>query len=255
MSKPLKDKIALVTGGAMGIGKSACVALAREGAKVVVSDRLDDKGEETADLIRKSDGEAIFVQADVSKAIEVEALIEKTVAAYGRLDCAFNNAGIGASRPGKTAEQDEEDFDRLIRVNLKGVWLCMKYELIQMLKQGGGVIVNNSSVAGLRANQIDTVGYIASKHGVSGITATAALEYADQGIRINAVCPGFTLTPMAEKAVQHNPRIEDMMKAMVPMKRWGNTKDVDETVVWLFSDAASYITGQNIVVDGGMLAK
>ncbi len=251
MQKLLNDKVALVTGGAMGIGKTTAQIFAREGARIVVVDIEAGGGEETVRLIKEAGGDAIFVKCDVTKAMEVKAAIKKTVDTYGRLDCAFNNAGIGI--PGTTVECSEEDWDRVLGVNLKGVWLCMKYELSQMLIQGGGVIVNTSSAGGL----IGTPGiaaYTASKHGVVGLTRTAALEHVTAGIRVNAVCPGSVPTPMLDPVVNH-PEMKAMLESKHPMGRFGTTEEIAEAVVWLCSDRASYVTGVAFPVDGGVTAQ
>ncbi len=251
MQKLLNDKVALVTGGAMGIGKTTAQIFAREGARIVVVDIEAGGGEETVRLIKEAGGDALFVKCDVTKAMEVKAAIKKTVDTYGRLDCAFNNAGIGI--PGTTVECSEEDWDRVLGVNLKGVWLCMKYELSQMLIQGGGVIVNTSSAGGL----IGTPGiaaYTASKHGVVGLTRTAALEHVTAGIRVNAVCPGSVPTPMLDPVVNH-PEMKAMLESKHPMGRFGTTEEIAEAVVWLCSDRASYVTGVAFPVDGGVTAQ
>lgn len=251
MEKLLYDKVALVTGGAMGIGKTTAQIFAREGARIVVVDIEAGGGEETVRLIKEAGGDALFVKCDVTKAMEVKAAIKKTVDTYGRLDCAFNNAGIGI--PGTTVECSEEDWDRVLDVNLKGVWLCMKYELSQMLIQGGGVIVNTSSAGGL----IGTPGiaaYTASKHGVVGLTRTAALEHVTAGIRVNAVCPGSVPTPMLDPVVNH-PEMKAMLESKHPMGRFGTTEEIAEAVVWLCSDRASYVTGVAFPVDGGVTAQ
>lgn len=251
--KRLDGKIALVTGGSSGIGRAAALAFAREGAKVVIADVLIEGSEETVQIIEKSGGQAIFFKTDVSKSDEVEVLIKKTAETYGRLDCAFNNAGVGGGRAA-TAKCTEEEWDRVIEINLKGVWLCMKYEIQQMLKQGGGAIVNTASVAGLVGFQ-GTPAYVASKHGVVGLTKAAALEYATSVIRINAVCPGVIRTPMIDRIVAARPQMEEVYTAMHPVGRLGEPEEIAEAVVWLCSDAASFVTGHAMVVDGGLVAQ
>ncbi len=249
MAELLTGKIALVTGGGSGIGRATSVVFAREGARVVVADVVVDGGEETIGMIKQAGGEAIFVQADVSKAAEVEALVQKAVDAYGRLDCSFNNAGIeGMFAP--TTEYPEDNWARVLAINLKGVWLCMKYELAQMLKQGGGAIVNTASVAGLVGSGLMSA-YVASKHGVVGLTKTAALEYAKSGIRVNAVCPGAISTPMMERGIAMRPEFGEMALAAEPVGRMGQP----EEVVWLCTEAASFVTGHAMTVDGGMVAQ
>ena len=198
-------------------------------------------------------GEAMLVRNDVTNAAHVEALVAKTVETYGRLDCAFNNAGVTGDIA-RTAECTEENWDRTMSVNLKGVWLAMKYEILQMLKQGGGVIVNNASVAGL-VGMRGGPAYSASKGGVVQLTRTAALEYAKLGIRINAVCPGFVSTPMTEDHTSANPDLEAWMKKVQPMGRLGTPEEVAEAVVWLCSDAASFVTGHPLVLDGGLVVQ
>ncbi len=249
----LDNKIALVTGAGSGIGRATALVFAREGAKVVVADIVVEGGQETVQQIEAAGGEAIFVKADVSQAADVEALVAKTVETYGRLDCAFNNAGIeGGVKP--TIDCTEEEFDRTIAVNLTGVWLCMKYELQQMLSQGGGAIVNTASVAGL-VGFPGLPDYVASKHGVVGLTKTAALEYAKSGIRVNAVCPGVIQTPMVERGAQLSPGFDELAVSMEPVGRFGQPSEIGEAVVWLCSDAASFVTGHPMVVDGGLVAQ
>ncbi|MCY4387282.1 MAG: SDR family oxidoreductase [Desulfurellaceae bacterium] len=249
----LDNKIALVTGAGSGIGRATALVFAREGAKVVVSDIVVEGGQETVQQIEAAGGEAIFVKADVSQAADVETLVAKTVETYGRLDCAFNNAGIeGGVKP--TIDCTEEEFDRTIAVNLTGVWLCMKYEIQQMLSQGGGTIVNTASAAGL-VGFPGLPDYVASKHGVVGLTKTAALEYAKSGIRVNAVCPGVIQTPMVERGAQLSPGFDELAVSMEPVGRFGQPAEIGEAVVWLCSDAASFVTGIPMQVDGGLVAQ
>ncbi len=251
MNKILKDRVALVTGGGSGIGRSTALAFAEEGAKVVVADVMVEGGEETVKMIKEAGGEAMFVKTDVSKAKEVEALVQKAVDEYSRLDCAFNNAGI-EGEISSLQEQSEENWDRVISINLKGVWLCMKYEIPQMLKQGSGAIVNTSSIAGLTGQ--GTIAYGASKHGVVGMTKVAALENATTGIRVNAVCPAAIHTSMVEKVMSSDPSIKAYIENMQPMGRVGQPEEVSQAVVWLCSDAASFTTGHALPIDGGLMA-
>ncbi|MCH7744572.1 MAG: SDR family oxidoreductase [Chloroflexi bacterium] len=251
MAGSFEGKVAVVTGGNSGIGRATAIKFAQEGAKVVIAARRVPEGEETVEMIRKAGGDAIFVKTDVTQAAEVEAMVNKTIQTYGRLDCAFNNAGGG--RGGLTHELTEDDWDFTINVNLKGVWLCMKYEIIEMLKQGGGSIVNDSSAAGLFGFVYSPI-YSASKHGVIGLTKSAALQYAKEGIRINAVCPGVVLTPMVEQAIANIPGIEDWFLSGEPIGRFGTSEEIAEATVWLCSDAASFVTGVAMPVDGGAIA-
>jgi len=253
MAGRVEGKIALVTGGGSGIGRASALAFAREGAKVVLADVIVEGGEETVGMIKKAGGEAIFVKADVSKATEVEALIAKAVETYGRLDCAYNNAGIEGSAA-TTTDYAEESWDRVIAINLKGVWLCMKYEIPQMLKQGGGTIVNTASAAGLVGFRRGSA-YVASKHGVVGLTKTAALEYAKSGVRVNAICPGAIDTPMMGRITDHRPQRAERMAAGEPVGRMGMPEEIAGAVVWLCSDAASFVTGHAMAVDGGLTAQ
>jgi len=245
----LEGKVALVTGGSSGIGRGTAQVFAREGAKVVVADILVEEGEETVRLIKKAGGEAIFVKCDVSKRAEVEAMVNKTVATYGALHCAFNNAGI-EGRMALSPDFEEEEWDNILDVNLKGVWLCLKHEIPQMLKQGGGTIVNTASVGGLVGLQ-GMSPYCASKGGVVQLTRTVALEYAQSKIRVNAVCPGGIRTPMAKRLAKQ-PQMGATQPA--PMRRWGNPEEVGEAVVWLCSDASSFVTGHCLTIDGGFVA-
>jgi NAD(P)-dependent dehydrogenase (short-subunit alcohol dehydrogenase family) len=253
MAGLVAGKVALVTGASSGIGRATALAFAREGAKVVVADVTVEGGEETVAQVKKAGGEAIFVKTDVSKAVEVEALVAKAVATYGRLDCAYNNAGIAGKA--KTVVDDTEDnWDRILAINLKGVWLCMKYEIAHMLKQGGGAIVNTASGAGLIGVRRGGA-YVASKHGVVGLTKTAALEYAKAGIRVNCVCPGPIDTPMLQGIGGSNQVVIERMVAAQPGGRLGKPAEIAEAAVWLCSDAASFVTGLPMPVDGGYTAQ
>lgn len=240
---PMKGKVAIVTGGGSGIGRSAALMFARKGAKVVIADIAAPGGEETAAMVKTAGGEALFVRTDVSRTDDVQAMVARTIAAYGRLDYAFNNAGVFTGLI-PLPEYTEEMWDKNINTNLKGVWLCMKHEIPHMLENGGGAIVNTSSIAGLVAFP-GHYGYAASKSGVIGITKVAALEYAASGVRVNAVCPAVIDTPMAVGL------LEDAYKALHPIGRFGKPEDVAATAVWLCSDEASFITGQILGVDGG----
>ena len=252
MAKELEGKIGLVTGGTSGIGRDTAILFATSGAKVVVSGRREKEGEETVKLIRDAGDDGVFVKADVSQATDVEALIRKVVERFGRLDIAFNNAGIeGVWVP--IVRQSEEDWDRTIAVNLKGVWLCLKYEIRQMLIQsGGGAIVNMASVTGLTGSA-GAAAYSASKHGVIGLTKSAALENAKSGIRINAVCPAVIETSMADRLFSA-PKVNEYVLGCHPIGRFGKPAEIAEAVLWMCSDRASFMTGQSLVLDGGFLA-
>ncbi len=249
----LDGKVALITGAGSGIGRASALAFAREGAKVAVADIVVEGGEETVRMVKEAGGEAFFIKVDVSNAAEVEAMVNTVVDTYGRIDCAYNNAGI-EGRLASTDEYPEDVFDKVIDINLTGVWLCMKYELPHMLKQGGGAIVNTASGAGL----IGVAGmsaYVASKHGVVGLTKTAALEYAKSGIRVNSVCPGLIQTPMVERITADQPQLGEALVAAEPVGRTGKPEEIAESVVWLSSDAASFVTGHAMSVDGGFVAQ
>jgi NAD(P)-dependent dehydrogenase (short-subunit alcohol dehydrogenase family) len=245
-------KVALVTGATSGIGRETAILFAKRGARVVVAGRREQEGQATVDLIRHAGGEGIFVNTDVSRASDVEFLVERTVEAFGGLDYAFNNAGTeGKWVP--IVEQTEEDWDQTIDTNLKGTWLCLKSEIRQMLKQGrGGAIVNNSSIAGFIGSR-GTATYSASKHGVLGLTKAAAIEVAGNGIRINAVCPAAIETPMGDRLFGA-PDIHKKALTFYPMNRFGESIEVAEAVVWMCSSAASFMTGQSLILDGGFLA-
>jgi len=252
MEKIFDGKVALVTGGSFGIGRATAVAFAKRGAKVVVADWMEDKENETIRLVKNAGSDAMFVHCDVSSSTEVKNMIEKTIAHFGRLDYAFNNAGIEGATA-NTHECTEENWDKTIGINLKGIWLCMKNEIPYMLKEGKGAIVNCASVAGLIGFP-GLPAYVVSKHGVVGLTKTAALEYARQGIRINAVCPGVIKTPMIDRVTGKDKEIEKQYISMEPVGRMGNPEEVGEAVIWLCSDSASFVTGHALPVDGGWIA-
>jgi len=254
MAGMLDGKTALITGGAGGIGRATALLFAREGARVAVADVTQDAAAETVALVNQAGGQAISLGCDVTDGAAVEAMVRATVAAFGRLDCAFNNAGIAGYQvdaSGKrTAEWSEASFDRMIAVNLKGVWLCMKQELSHMQAHGGGAIVNTGSIAGLIGLQTSSA-YVAAKHGVLGLTKTAAIEYAPENIRVNAVCPGYIRTRMTEDTMR---RRGEQLMAMVPAHRMGEPEEIAEMVVWLCSERASFVTGACYNVDGGYIA-
>jgi NAD(P)-dependent dehydrogenase (short-subunit alcohol dehydrogenase family) len=250
MARALENKVAFITGGTTGIGRDTAVLFAKEGAKVAFTGRREAEGQQTLELVRAAGGDGLFLKSDVSKAADVQSAVQKTVEKYGRLDAAFNNAGVeGVWVP--LAEQTEENWDHVHGINLKGLWLCLKYEIQQMLSQGGGAIVNMSSVAGLIGSPGAGV-YIASKHGVLGLTKTAAAECAAQGIRVNAVCPAVIQTDMAERAFGE-PQLNKRVRALHPLGRFGTPREVSEAVLWLCSDKSSFTTGQYIGIDGGFL--
>ncbi len=253
MSRTLDDQVALVTGAGSGIGRATSLAFAREGARVVVSDVNVSGGEETVERIRSGGGEAVFIRADVSVPSEVESLVERTVETYGKLSCAHNNAAVEGQRA-LLHEYSEAVWDHVMAVNLKGLWLCMKFEIVRMLALGGGAIVNTSSTAGPVGSRGRLGAYGVSKHGVICLTQTAALEHASQGIRVNAVCPGAIETPMAERLLGDDVEAREAMTAEHPLGRFGTPEEVAEAVVWLCSDAASFVTGHALPIDGGYMA-
>jgi NAD(P)-dependent dehydrogenase (short-subunit alcohol dehydrogenase family) len=256
--KPPRDtafdgKVVLVTGAAGGVGRAAALAFGRSGACVVVADMSVDGGHATAAMIVEAGGKALFVQTNVTRAAEVEALIDKTVSYYGRLDCAFNNAGAEEEEL-LLADTDEAMFDRIVNVNVKGTWLCMKYQIRQMLKQeGGGAIVNTASVAGLVGAPTQAA-YAASKHAVVGMTKTAAAEYGRDGIRVNSVCPGVINTPMLARALERDPTRQKKLRNLHPIGRFGDAAEIANAALWLCSAQASFVTGHQLAVDGGLTA-
>ena len=251
MEQLFKDKVAVVTGGSFGIGRATAIAFAAAGAKVVITDWIEDS--ETLNIIRSAGGDAIFIKCDVSNEADVKMMIDTTIATYKRLDYAFNNAGI-EGHSAITHECTTENFDTTIAVNLKGVWLCMKYEIPHMLRQGKGAIVNNASIAGL-VGFPNVPAYVASKHGIIGLTKNAALEYARLGIRVNVVCPGVIKTPMIDRYTGKDKELEKQFANQEPVGRIGDPEEVASAVTWLCSDAASFVTGHPLVVDGGWVAQ
>lgn len=248
-----KNKVVLVTGGSSGIGRETAIKFAENGAKVVVSDINDDLGLQTVNLIKNFGGDAHYIKCDVSRSDEVEKLLIDTIKQYKKLNIVCNDAGI-EGKSGDTTQVTVENWDNVINTNLKGVWLCMKYQIPELLKENGGSIVNVSSIAGL-VGFPGLPAYVASKHGVVGLTKTAALEFADKNIRINAVCPGPIMTPMLERLISINPGMKDQLVAGVPEKRIGTPADVADTILFLCSDQASYINGQSLAIDGGWIAQ
>lgn len=249
-------KVAIVTGGASGIGRATALAFARDGAKVTVADVDFEGGEETVSLIKEAGGEALFVATNVSKASEIKEMVDRTVSTFGGLDYAVNNAGVeGVLAP--TIDYDEDAFDKVISINLKGVWLGMKYEIPMMLERGGGAIVNTASILGYVAFPT-AAAYTASKHAVIGLTKVAALEYATQNIRINAVCPGFIETPMVMDrglVARENPEVMKQLEEIEPVKRLGKPEEIAEAILFLCSDAASFVDGHAMLVDGAYTAQ
>ncbi len=252
MAATMQGKIALITGGGSGIGRAASVAFARAGAKAVIGDVVAEGGNRTVELIKDTGGEAIFVHTDVTVGREVERLVKAAVDTYGGLDCAYNNAGIEGAQAG-IVDCTEEEWQRVIAVDLTGVWLCLKHEIPAMIKRGGGSIVNTSSVMGL-VGAPSIPAYIASKHGVAGLTKAAALEFAKSGIRVNAVCPGAIRTPMIERILAAG-TTEASLAAPQAIPRLGRPEEIAAAVVWLCSDAASFVTGVTMPVDGGWTAQ
>ncbi|RUA33875.1 MAG: short chain dehydrogenase [Bacteroidetes bacterium] len=251
MENQFKDSVAIVTGGSFGIGRATAILFAKHGAKVTIADVVEDL--ETLNIIKKSGGTAIFVKCDVSKEADVINMVEQTIEKFGRFDFAFNNGGIeGLAAPAH--ECTNNNWTNLMNINIDGVWLCMKHQIPYMLKQGKGAIVNNASVAGL-VGFAGTPAYVASKHAVVGLTKNAALDYAKLGIRVNVVCPGIIKTPMIDRFTGKDKKIEKQFIDMEPVGRLGQPEEVAEAVIWLCSDASSFVTGQALAVDGGWVAQ
>src|SRR4051812_16283617 len=249
-SKGFDEKVAFVTGAASGIGRAAALAFAREGVSVVVADLSERGNQGTARMIEEQGGQALAVRCDVTRSEDVEAALAKVATTFGRLDFAFNNAGVEPRKPTPTAEYEEEEWSRLIDTNLRSVFLCMKHEIPLILKQGGGAIVNTSSGAGVIGIK-GSPAYTAAKHGVIGLTRAAALDYAAQNIRINAICPGYIDTPMMDRFTGGTPEGRAKVIAEEPVGRMGKPEEIAAAVVWLCSDVAAFVIGHAMVIDGG----
>ena len=251
MDRFFESQVAIITGASSGIGRATAVAFARRGAKVVIADVQD--GNETVNLVKQAGGDGLFIKCDVSEEAEVKAMVEKTISTYGRVDFAFNNAGV-EGRSAMIQDLSEADWDHTLNINLKGVFFCLKYQIPQMLKQGKGAIVNCASVAGL-VGFAGISPYVASKHALVGITKAIALENAKTGIRVNAVCPGIIHTEMIDRFLKTSPEAGQMLTAGEPVGRMGKPEEVAEAVIWLCSDASSFVTGVALPVDGGWVAQ
>jgi NAD(P)-dependent dehydrogenase (short-subunit alcohol dehydrogenase family) len=247
------QKVAIITGGSSGIGRATAVALAKQGVKIAIAARRAKEGEETVRLVKEAGSDGVFVKTDVANEDDVRSLVEKTAKTYGRLDYAFNNAGIEETMT-PLVDQTSDIFNQIINVNVKGVWLGMKYEIPQMIRNGGGAIVNMSSGAGVIGIPQMPI-YVASKHAVLGLTKSAALEYAKSGIRINAIAPGVVETGMLERAAEDNKQFVETLKSMHPIGRIGDPEEIANAVVWLLSDKASFVLGHTLLVDGGVVSR
>ena len=247
------QKVAIVTGGSSGIGRATAIALAKQGVRISIAARRIDEGEETVRLVKEAGSDGMFVKTDVANEDDVRSLVENTIKTYGRLDYAFNNAGIEEIMT-PFIDQTTEKFDQIMNTNVRGVWLSMKYEIPQMIKSGGGAIVNNSSVAGIMGFPQMAI-YIASKHAVLGLTKSAALEYAKSGIRINAIAPGGVETEMANRVNENNPQFLDYLTSMHPIGRIADPEEIANAVVWLLSEKASFVLGHTLLVDGGVVSR
>jgi len=252
MYEDLEGKVALVTGGSFGIGRATILEYAKNKAKVAIADINEAGAEAVADEVRAMGGEALVIKADVSKSAEVKAMVASIVEHYGRLDIAFNNAGIDLDHT-YLADADEDMFDTLMAVNVKGVWLCLKYEIEQMMKQGGGVIVNTASIAGVVSSPKMGI-YGATKHAVVGLTKTAAVEYGRKGIRVNSVCPGVINTDMTTRAVEKDPKLAQIVMHAHPIGRLGEAQDIANGVMYLSSNKSSFLLGHQLMIEGGFTA-
>lgn len=245
-----ENKVVLVTGGTSGIGYAAAKAFSSEGAFVIIAARRENLGNDVVREIKNKGGNAVFIRTDIRIPEEIDRLFEKILARFGHLDCAFNNAGASSMTMPPAAKIQEEEWDDILNTNLRGTWLCMKHELDAMLKRGGGVIVNTASILGM-TGEYGLAGYCASKHGILGLTKTAALEYAHKNIRVNAVCPGPIRTEMLETPMTHISQMKEMLLAKTPMRRTGEPEEIAGAVLWLCSDESAFMTGKELVVAGG----
>tara|TARA_R110000868_G_scaffold13534_5_gene62957 strand:+ start:489 stop:1247 length:759 start_codon:yes stop_codon:yes gene_type:complete len=251
MNGLLENKVCLLTGASSGLGRSAALLAAKEGAKLALGDWDDEGGRETVRLVAESGGEAVFLKTDVTKSEDVKALVSKSIDAYGRIDCAVNNAGVEGAR-NKTSDYDEAEWRKVIDINLTGVFLCMKYELPEMVKAGGGAIVNVGSTASI-GGVATMPAYVASKHAILGLTRTTAMDYGEHNIRANIIFPGSFRTPMSERLFGVD-TIEDTVKPLTPMRRLATADEVAESIIWLCSDRASWVSGSGMSVDGAKRA-
>jgi A-factor type gamma-butyrolactone 1'-reductase (1S-forming) len=254
--KRFAGKVALVTGSTSGIGQATAELFALQGAAVIVAGRRTERGESVVSGIRSRGGEATYIRLDVTDPESVSAVVRDAVRIYGRLDCAFNNAGIPGENIKDTSQQSEQSWEAVINTNLRGVWLCMKHELAQMCRQGGGAIVNSASIFAHQGSEFGIAPYIASKHGVLGLTRAAAVEFARRGIRINAVSPGITRSEMSAPALEAIPdEFNAQIERNVPFGRIAEAEEIGRAVLWLCSDDASFVTGESLAVDGGWLVR
>jgi NAD(P)-dependent dehydrogenase (short-subunit alcohol dehydrogenase family) len=251
MANEMEGKVVLITGGSSGIGLATAIVFAQEGAKVAIASRTADKGMVALKSVKAANGDAIWIQADVTQPLQVENLVRTVVETFGKLDCAFNNGGSGG-RGGRFLDLQEADWDRTIDGFLKSVWLCMRYEIPEIQRAGGGAIVNNSSVDGKRAYAGDPF-YSAAKHGVLGLTKSVAMQYAQTGVRINAICPAWIKTPPVEEIFAQDPTIEEQALLHQPIGRLGKPEEIAQAVLWLCSEKSSFLVGAEFPVDGGYL--
>ena len=256
MANRFDNKVVIVTGGSSGIGKSAAIRFAAEGAKVVVAARREEQSKDVVDIIKENGGEATYILTDVAQEKSIKSMVNETIDTYGKLDCAFNNAGIAGDVFVPTSEHTVENWDAVINVNLKGIWLCMKYQILEMLKNGKGVILNNSSIYGLTGSTVGNAPYVASKHGVIGLTKTAAIDYAKNGLRVNALCPGYTQSEIVAEGMEEHPEVfQNFILPLIPTGKIAETDEVVNAALWLCSDESSCVTGVAFAADGGFLAR